>query len=68
MVNTSLQNWYQNTTFRKVIDHRLVSHIPGGALTWRMPLTSDQIPWITFPPSPFTEPITSGRREPAMPR
>ena len=49
MVNTSLQNWYQNTTFRKVIDHRLVSHIPGGALTWRMPLTSDQIPWIIFP-------------------
>ena len=49
MVNASLENWYQNTTFRKVIDNRLVSHIPSGTLTWRMPLYADQQPWIIFP-------------------
>jgi len=49
MANSSLQNWYQNTTFRKVTEHRLVSHIPTGTLTWRMPLYADQQPWIIFP-------------------
>ena len=30
MVNAGLQNWAQNTTFTKVMEHRLVSHIPVG--------------------------------------
>ena len=44
IVTPSLENWYQNGTFTKVIDHRLVSHIPSGTLAWRLPLTSEQIP------------------------
>jgi uncharacterized repeat protein (TIGR01451 family) len=38
------QNWYQNTQFSKALDHRLVSHIPWGTLTWYMPLDSEEIP------------------------
>jgi uncharacterized repeat protein (TIGR01451 family) len=38
-------NWYQNMWFTRVLDHRLVSHIPSGTLTWRMPLHSEEIPW-----------------------
>jgi hypothetical protein len=49
MVNAGLQNWAQNTTFRKVTEHRLVAHIPSGTLTWRMPLYADQQPWTIFP-------------------
>jgi uncharacterized repeat protein (TIGR01451 family) len=39
------QNWYQNMQFTKVLEHRLVSHIPWGTMTWRMPLHSEEIPW-----------------------
>ena len=53
MVNTGLQNWAQNTTFTKVIEHRLVSHIPSGTLIWRMPLTSEEIPWGVSPSHPI---------------
>ena len=49
MVNTGLQNWAQNTTFTKAMEHRLVSHIPSGTLIWRMPLTSEEIPWGVSP-------------------
>ena len=45
MSTPGLTNWYQNGTFAKVMDHRIVSHIPWGSLSWRMPLTADQIPW-----------------------
>jgi hypothetical protein len=51
MVNAGLTNWYQNQSFNKLIDHRLVSHIPWGMLTWRMPLTSEQTPWKVPPPT-----------------
>jgi hypothetical protein len=44
MANASLQNWYENTTFTKVTNHRLVTHIPSGTLAWHMPLTSEEIP------------------------
>ena len=43
-VAPGLANWYQNETFTKVLDHRLVAGIPDGTLTWRMPLYSEQIP------------------------
>ena len=49
MVNANLQDWYQNSAFTKVLDHRLVSHIPSGTLVWRMPLTSEEIPWGVSP-------------------
>jgi hypothetical protein len=51
MVNPNLQNWYENKLFDKLIDHRLVSHIPWGPLTWRMPLAAEQIPWDVPPPT-----------------
>ena len=49
MVNGNLQNWGQNSTFTKAVEHRLVSDIPSGALTWRLPLTAEQIPWGIYP-------------------
>ena len=49
MVNANLQNWYQNMTFSKVTNHRLVTHIPAGDLSWRMPLAADEIPWGITP-------------------
>src|SRR6185437_6131162 len=44
MVNASLQNWANNSTFTKTVDHRIVSHIPGGGLTWQMPRFSEEVP------------------------
>ncbi|MBZ5690072.1 MAG: cadherin-like domain-containing protein [Acidobacteriia bacterium] len=41
MANANLQNWYQTTSFTKLSEHRLVSHVPDGTLTWSMPLTSE---------------------------
>jgi hypothetical protein len=45
MVNTNLQNWTDNSTFSKIIDHRLTAHIPGGVLTWQMPAAADEVSW-----------------------
>ncbi len=44
MANPSLSNFYDNLHFTKTVDHRLTSHIPNGTLTWRMPVTSEEIP------------------------
>ncbi|MBN1873600.1 MAG: tandem-95 repeat protein [Anaerolineae bacterium] len=41
--------WYQNTQFTKIADQRLVSHIPEGTLNWRMPLSSEEVPWGISP-------------------
>jgi hypothetical protein len=49
MANASLQNWYLNSTFTKLVDNRLVSHIPTGSLTWRLPLMADEIAFGTTP-------------------
>ena len=49
MANARLQNWYENLYFTKVVDHRLAADIPGGTLTWRMPLSSEEIP-LGVPP------------------
>jgi hypothetical protein len=43
----TLDGWYLNATFTKAQDHRLVSHIPSGALRWHMPGGSDETPWGT---------------------
>jgi hypothetical protein len=40
-------NWLGTTNFTKQADHRLVSHIPAGLLTWRMPTSSEEISWGT---------------------
>jgi hypothetical protein len=44
MVRPSLQNWGTNMVFSKVAEHRLVAHVPAGTITWRMPLSSEEIP------------------------
>ena len=44
VVYPTLENWYQNITFSKVVDHRLANHIPAGTISWRMPLSSEEIP------------------------
>ena len=37
MVTASVDNWYKNTVFSKVVDHRLVTHIPSGTLQLAFP-------------------------------
>jgi hypothetical protein len=46
-------NWGANNTFTKSADHRLISHIPSGALTWRLPSAAEEIPWGISPEHPF---------------
>ena len=50
--NASLQNWYQNGSFTKVVNHQLNAHIPAGTSAWRMPLNAEQIPWGVWPAYP----------------
>ncbi|MBN1488181.1 MAG: hypothetical protein JW981_11115, partial [Anaerolineae bacterium] len=45
----SMGAWYATSNFTKVSDHRLVSHIPDGSLSWRMPLHAEQPPWGVSP-------------------
>jgi plastocyanin len=42
-------NWTLNDHFTKLVDHRIVSHIPWGNLTWGMPLEAEQVPWGVSP-------------------
>ncbi|HWI59916.1 MAG TPA: hypothetical protein VNZ22_21985, partial [Bacillota bacterium] len=49
LVNPALTNWVSNATFSKQVEHRLVSHIPAGVLTWRMPPSAEEIFWGVFP-------------------
>jgi hypothetical protein len=49
MPTSSLQNWINDSYLTKLQNHRLVSHIPGGQLTWRMPLSADETQWGTSP-------------------
>lgn len=55
MAVSDLGNWARNSTFTKLADHRLTSHIPGGQLTWRMPTSADEIPWGVSPDHPFLD-------------
>src|SRR5947209_4139473 len=41
MAIPGVTNWALNTTFTKQQEHRLISHIPGGELTWRIPSKSE---------------------------
>jgi hypothetical protein len=47
MLTASLTNWSTNQKFTKVLDHRLVAHIPPGSLSWNMPLAAEEIYWGT---------------------
>jgi hypothetical protein len=53
VVTSGLVNWAQNNFFTKQIDHRLISHVPSGQNTWRMPAYSEEISWGTSPSHPF---------------
>ena len=54
MVVPELTNWVNNSTYTKVVEHRLHSHVPGGTLTWRLPSASEEIPYgvAANPPAP----------------
>ena len=43
MVNSNLLNWGVNNTFTKQFNHRIVNHVPSGALTWSTPSAADEI-------------------------
>jgi hypothetical protein len=57
-VVSGLTNWAQNNNFTKTnqTGHRLTSHIPSGQNTWRMPSSSEEIPWGISPSHPFLAP------------
>jgi hypothetical protein len=44
MVGSGLQNWYENKSFTRVADHRLVSHVPARPLDWKMARSAEEIP------------------------
>jgi hypothetical protein len=49
LLNPNLANWAADVTFTKLTNHALISHIPGGALQWNMPVSADEISWGTSP-------------------
>jgi hypothetical protein len=51
-----LTNWILNNTFTKQLEHRTVSHIPGGELTWRIPSKSEEISWGISPNHTYLAP------------
>src|SRR5712672_3240279 len=55
-VAAGLTNWAQNNNLTRSSTHRLTSHIPAGQNTWRMPSSSEEIPWGISPVHPFLAP------------
>ncbi len=57
-ISSALTNWAPNSFFTKTnqSSHRLTSHIPDGQNTWRMPSSSQEIPWGISPDHPFLAP------------
>ena len=51
-----LTNLAQNSNVTKVADQRISTHLPSGPLTWRMPTSSEEIPWGISPGHPFLAP------------
>ena len=51
-----LTNWILNNTFTKQLEHRTLSHIPGGELTWRIPGKSEEISWGISPNHTYLAP------------
>ena len=56
MASATLTNWMYNSTFTKQANHRIISHVPGGTLTWRLPTYSEEINWGISPNHPFQGP------------
>ncbi len=56
MVNTNLVNWGINTTFTKQFNHRIVSHIPAGVLSWALPYAADETFWGSTSPHTGEQP------------
>ncbi len=65
MAIPGLTNWVLNNVFTKQQEHRLVSHIPGGDLTWRIPSKSEEISWGVSPAHNFLAPHDVWRVTPA---
>ena len=49
MVTAALTNWALNSTYAKVADHRIQTHVPGGTISWRLPSSSEEIPYGVSP-------------------
>lgn len=49
-------NWILNNTFTKQLEHRIITHIPGGELTWRTPTKSEEISWGISPNHTYLAP------------
>jgi hypothetical protein len=49
-------NWILNNTFTKQLEHRIITHIPGGELTWRIPSKSEEISWGISPNHAYLAP------------
>ena len=45
MVNNTLENWAFNSSFTHLADHRLVSHIPIGTVSWDMLMNAEDVVW-----------------------
>jgi hypothetical protein len=43
MVTPDLPNWTNDVNLTKVIDHRLIAHLPGGPLLWQMPVAAEEV-------------------------
>ena len=56
MTGTNLLNWVVNSTFTKQFNHRIVSHVPNGTLTWSIPSAADEINWGISPAHPDMPP------------
>src|SRR4051812_12719229 len=53
MATNSLTNWSTSSTFTKLVDHRIVSHMPNGVLAWRLPSSAEEIPGGITPAHPM---------------
>jgi hypothetical protein len=56
MASSGLTNWGINTTFTKQYNHRIVSHIPAGVLSWAMPNSADETFWGNASPHTAQQP------------
>ena len=53
-----LNNWIQNTNMMKLVNHRLVDHLPGPmvSLPWQMPESFEEVPWGVSPNHNYKDP------------
>jgi hypothetical protein len=49
MVNASLQNWAPTGGIKKLVDHRLVAHLPADVNYWFLAASADEIPMGVSP-------------------